>query len=336
MIAATPPVPVPPPDGIVGWVVGLMDALGAPGVGLAIALENIFPPLPSEVFLPLAGFAAARGEMSIIAAIAWTTAGSVVGALVLYAIGAVLGRDRLRAIVDRMPLVNLRDVDKAEEWFARHGAKAVFLGRMVPLVRSAISVPAGVERMPPLLFVALTAAGSLIWNTVFVLAGYFLGENWHIVEQYAGILSKIVLGLLVLAVAVVVVRRVLARRRAAEAEETDDEPETSDESGESDETDEAPTEKIPAVAVWDGADDPTLRYPVQRPVQHGRPPHRPLPQRPAHQRPVHQRPIPHSPPPRPVQHDPRGPVPPRPAPRHSHQPHHPPQPQQPPVRRPPA
>ncbi|WP_219415731.1 DedA family protein [Pseudonocardia nigra] len=204
-------------SGIVGWVVDLMEALVAPGIGLAIALENLFPPLPSEVFLPLAGFAAARGELSVVAAIAWTTLGSLVGALVLYGIGAALGRDRLRALVDRMPLVQLRDVDRAEAWFARHGAKAVFLGRMVPIVRSLISVPAGVERMRPVLFAALTAAGSLIWNTAFVLAGYLLGENWHVVEQYAGIASKAVLVVLVLAVLGFVGQR-LARRGRPQAE----------------------------------------------------------------------------------------------------------------------
>ncbi len=198
-------------SGVVGWVVDLMSTLGAPGVGLAIALENIFPPLPSEVFLPLAGFAAARGEMSVLAAITWTTLGSLAGALVLYGIGAGLGRARLRTIIDRMPLVHLRDLDRAEEWFARHGAKAVFLGRMVPLVRSLISVPAGIERMPLPLFAALTAAGSLIWNTAFVLAGYALGESWPLVEAYAGIASKIVLALLVLAVVAFVVTR-LGRR----------------------------------------------------------------------------------------------------------------------------
>jgi membrane protein DedA with SNARE-associated domain len=203
--------------GVVGWVVGLMDALGAPGVGLAIALENVFPPLPSEVFLPLAGFAAARGEMSLAAAITWTTLGSLAGALALYGVGAALGRDRVRALADRMPLVNAADVDRAEAWFARHGAKAVFLGRMVPLVRSLISVPAGVERMRLPLFAALTAAGSLLWNTAFVLAGYLLGASWGMVEQYADLASKGVLGLLVLAVVVFVARRIRRRRRRSEA-----------------------------------------------------------------------------------------------------------------------
>lgn len=189
-----------------------MSALGAPGVGIAIALENVFPPLPSELFLPLAGFTAAQGEMSLLAAILWTTLGSLVGALVLYGIGGALGRNRLRAIVDRMPLVNLRDVDRAEAWFARHGAKAVFFGRMVPLVRSLISVPAGVERMSLPLFAALTTAGSLIWNTAFVLAGYALGESWPIVEAYAGVASKAVLAVAMVAVVAFVVVR-LSRRR---------------------------------------------------------------------------------------------------------------------------
>ena len=238
----------PPPDGIVGWVVALMDALGAPGVGLAIALENVFPPLPSEVFLPLAGFAAARGEVSLVAAIIWTTLGSLVGALVLYGIGAALGRARLRAIVDRMPLVNLRDVDRAEEWFARHGAKAVFLGRMVPLVRSLISVPAGVERMHPALFAALTAAGSLIWNTAFVLAGYTLGENWHVVESYAGIASKVVLVAVVLAVVVFFAKRLSRRGQQRGRQET------------SVPSDDSPTEQFPAVLQA----APTERIPAVR------------------------------------------------------------------------
>src|SRR5918998_541179 len=224
-------------DGIVGWVVDLMETLGAPGVGLAIALENLFPPLPSEVFLPLAGFAASRGELSLVAAIIWTTIGSVVGALALYGIGAALGRDRLCAIAGKMPLVDVGDIHKAEAWFARHGAKAVFFGRMVPLVRSMISVPAGVERMNVGLFLALTAAGSLIWNSVFVIAGYQLGENWHIVETYAGVLSKVVLAAVVIAVVVFVVVRIRRRRNGVVVATPDAD------------LDESPTEQIPVVRV---------------------------------------------------------------------------------------
>lgn len=183
-----------------GWVTGLMDTLGAPGAGIAIALENLFPPLPSEVILPLAGFAASTGEMNLIAALLWTTAGSVIGALALYGIGALLGRDRTVAIAARLPLLKIADIERTEAWFARHGAKAVFFGRMIPIFRSLISVPAGVERMPLPIFLLLTTLGSAIWNTVFVLAGYALGENWDDVTGYVSAYSKVVLVAAVLAV----------------------------------------------------------------------------------------------------------------------------------------
>lgn len=195
--------------GIAGWATELTERLGAPGAGVAIALENLFPPLPSEVILPLAGFTAARGDMSLVAALLWTTAGSVVGALALYCAGALLGRERTVAIAARLPLVKISDIEKAEAWFARHGVKTVFFGRMIPIFRSLISVPAGVERMPLGTFLLFTTLGSLIWNTVFVLAGYLLGENWHLVEEYMGIVSKVV----VAAVVLVVVRFAAVRLR---------------------------------------------------------------------------------------------------------------------------
>jgi membrane protein DedA with SNARE-associated domain len=194
-------------DRITDWATGLMDTLGAPGAGAAIALENLFPPLPSEVILPLAGFAAAQGDMNLYAALLWTTAGSVIGALALYWVGGLLGRDRTVAIAARLPLVKVADIERTEQWFARHGTKAVFFGRMVPIFRSLISVPAGIERMPVPVFLALTTLGSLIWNTVFVLAGYWLGDNWRLVEEYGGLLSKAV----VVAVFVAVVWFVASR-----------------------------------------------------------------------------------------------------------------------------
>ena len=160
---------------------------------LLVALENLFPPLPSEVILPLAGFTASQGTFTLGGVILWTTAGSVLGALALYALGAVFGRSRFRALWTRLPLVDLRDLDRTESWFARHGTKAVFFGRMVPIFRSLISVPAGLERMPLPLFCALTTAGSLLWNSLFVVAGFQLGENWHLVEGYAGAFQAVVL-----------------------------------------------------------------------------------------------------------------------------------------------
>ncbi len=186
-----------------------MDTLGAPGAGIAIALENLFPPLPSEVILPLAGFAASTGQMSLIAVLLWTTAGSVVGALALYGVGALLGRDRTVAIAAKLPLVKVSDIERTEAWFLRHGTKAVLFGRMIPIFRSLISVPAGVERMPLPVFLGLTTLGSAIWNTVFVLAGYSLGENWEDVTGYVSAYSKVVLVGAVLAVLLFVGARML-------------------------------------------------------------------------------------------------------------------------------
>jgi len=200
--------------GVAGWAVSLMETLGLFGAGLAIALENLFPPLPSEVILPLAGFTASRGSFNVFAAILATTVGSLVGALALYYVGALVGRERTRRIIGWLPLVKLEDVDRTEAWFHKHGSMAVFFGRMIPIFRSLISLPAGVDRMPVPKFVLLTTAGSLVWNSIFVAAGYLLGESWHLVEEYAGVLQKIVIGAVVLAVVAFVVVRVSRSRLA--------------------------------------------------------------------------------------------------------------------------
>lgn len=200
---------------VTDWAVGLMETFGAPGAGAAIAVENLFPPVPSEIILPMAGFAAARGTLVVWQVLLWTTAGSVTGALVLYGLGAWLGRDRLLRLADRLPLASADDVRKAEAWFARHGHKAVLLGRLVPIVRSLISIPAGVERMPLGRFVLLTTAGSAVWNTALVGAGLLLGEQWHRVESGVGVLQEVVVVAAALAVAWWLVRKVAARRHLA-------------------------------------------------------------------------------------------------------------------------
>lgn len=209
--SAAAPVPVAAGDSGAApqWINDLMDALGAPGAGLAIALENLFPPLPSEVILPLAGFAAAAGRMNLLAVLLWTTAGSVIGALALYGVGALLGRERTVAVAARLPLVKVADIEKTEAWFRRHGTKAVFFGRMIPIFRSLISVPAGVERMRLPVFLGLTTLGSAIWNTAFVLAGYALGDNWPEVTRIVSAYSKVVLAGAALAVLVFVGMRLL-------------------------------------------------------------------------------------------------------------------------------
>ncbi|MEQ4724669.1 DedA family protein [Nonomuraea sp. B19D2] len=199
------------------WLVGLMESLGAPGAGLAIALENLFPPLPSEVILPLSGFTAGRGQMDLLDVLVCTTLGSVIGALALYWVGALLGRERTLAIAAKLPLVKPSDIEKTEAWFLKHGRKTVFFGRMIPLFRSLISIPAGVERMPLVTFTLLTSAGSLIWNTIFVMAGYLLGDNWSVVETYVGVGTKVVIAVVVLAILVFVGVRLAERRRGRHA-----------------------------------------------------------------------------------------------------------------------
>ncbi|HCE61329.1 DedA family protein [Janibacter terrae] len=199
---------------IVQWVLDLMDSIGGPGIALGIFLENIFPPIPSEVILPLAGFTAAQGRYSVVEAILWATLGSVTGALLLYGLGAALGMDRLRGIARRMPLVDVADIDKTDAWFSRHGAKAVFFGRFVPGIRSLISIPAGIDRMPLAKFVGYTSAGSLIWNSLFVWIGFQLGDRYELVERYMDPISKVVYALIVLTalgVLVWMVRRSLRR-----------------------------------------------------------------------------------------------------------------------------
>lgn len=204
-------------DLIADWAVQLMERLGAPGAGIAIALENLFPPIPSEVILPLAGFAASRGTFPVWQAILFTTLGSLVGAMALYGIGAALGRERMRWLAVKLPLIKVSDVDRTEAWFSKHGAKTVFFGRMIPIFRSLISIPAGIERFPIPLFLLLSGSGSLIWNSIFVTAGYLLGENWHLVDQYAGIFSKLVIVLVVAAVVIFIVLRVRERLRERKA-----------------------------------------------------------------------------------------------------------------------
>ncbi|SIM87430.1 DedA family protein [Micromonospora cremea] len=213
-----------PSGGLVGLVTDLVERLGAPGAGVAVALENLFPPIPSELILPLAGFTASQGKINLFAAIVWTTIGSVAGAVALYYVGVALGRDRVRAIAARLPLIKLSDIDKTEAWFVRHGVKTVFFGRMIPIFRSLISIPAGVERMPIATFLLYTTLGSLIWNTVFVMAGYLLGENWHSVESYVGTFQNVVIAVCALAMGYFVVSRLSRMRRGRSARDNEAAP----------------------------------------------------------------------------------------------------------------
>lgn len=211
-------------EGFIGWVLSLIDSMGEIGVGVAVLIENFFPPIPSEAILPGAGFLAYDGRMSFWWALVAATLGSLVGALVWYGLGAALGRSRTRWIFEKMPLVDAEDFDKAEVFFARWGGIAVLLGRCVPIVRSFISIPAGIERMALAKFTLYTAVGSLVWNTIWIGLGFAFGPAIEpVLEQWSGVLSKLVLGVIAALLAWFVIARLRrnARRRREAAHEAE-------------------------------------------------------------------------------------------------------------------
>lgn len=198
--------------GLAGWVAGVIDALGEVGVGALVALENLVPPIPSEVVLPFAGFLANQGRLELVWTIVAATAGSAVGAQLLYEAGRRLGIERLRAIAGRMPLVSPDDLDRGVAWFDRHGRTAVFTGRLLPVVRSLVSIPAGAREMGRVPFLALTILGSAIWNVALVMGGYALGSSWQRVEGIASWINTA----LVVGMVAVVARWAWQRWRAAD------------------------------------------------------------------------------------------------------------------------
>ncbi len=201
--------------GIAGWVVGVIDSIGPVGVGALIALENVFPPIPSEVILPFAGFSASRGDLDPLLAWVAATVGALVGAYVLYAVGALIGYDKVHRLAGKrwFVLFSQADLARGERFFDDHGSKVVLLGRFVPFVRSVVSVPAGFARMPLWRFTALTAIGSGLWNALFIYAGYRLGDRWDQVQQYLQPISYVAVAALSAGLLFLIVRQ--TRRRTA-------------------------------------------------------------------------------------------------------------------------
>ena len=195
----------------------IVDRMGEVGVGLLIFLENIVPPVPSEVILPLAGFRARTGALNVWLVWPAATAGSVLGALVLYGVGAWLGYDRLHALAGKrwFILTSQSDLDRGERIFERHGGKMVLLGRCVPLIRSVVSIPAGIAKMPLPRFLTLTAVGSGVWNALFIGLGWILGDQWGRVQGWLGPVSYVVIGLVVVGLAWLAVRKLRSRSAAA-------------------------------------------------------------------------------------------------------------------------
>jgi membrane protein DedA with SNARE-associated domain len=182
-------------EDVVGWVTDVVERLGYLGVAFLVALENVFPPIPSEVILPLAGFVAGEGRASLPGMVIAATVGSLVGAWVLYGLSAAIGPDRLHRFLARHGRwfgVKERDLVRAEEWFDRRSGTAVLIGRCVPLIRSVVSIPAGFRRMPIGRFSAYTALGSLIWNATLIGAGAILGDRWKQVGDVVGLLQGVV------------------------------------------------------------------------------------------------------------------------------------------------
>ena len=187
-----------------------IDALGEWGVGLFTLAETVVPPIPSEVILPLAGYLAKQGSLSLVLVFITSTLGAYLGALMLYWLGARLGLERSIRGLSRLPLVDREDFDNAAGWFRRHGRSSVFFGRLLPGVRSLISLPAGASSMHLGTFSVFTLAGSGLWNGALIGLGFLLGTQYRLIEQYSRVLNYVVyiaLGLMVVWLVVRSVRR---------------------------------------------------------------------------------------------------------------------------------
>lgn len=201
------------------WITGIIDAIGAFGVGLLMFIENVFPPIPSELIMPLAGFNAANGAQNLWLVIVFGSLGSIAGALLWYWIGARIGMDRLRRLADRHGrwlTITPDELDRANGWFQRHGGAAVFIGRLIPTVRTFISVPAGVAGMPMGRFLAYTTLGTVIWTALLTLAGYVLQSQYDRVADWLNPLSTAV----VVGIAGLYLYRVATYRRRLRRETT--------------------------------------------------------------------------------------------------------------------
>lgn len=203
---------------MIDWAADFIDAIGLIGVAALVALENVFPPIPSELVLLLTGFNVSETRFGFVGAVLFATIGSVVGAYFLYGIGRLLHEDRLESFLAGIgKFVGLKksDVHKGFRWFERHGAAVVLFGRLIPVVRSVVSIPAGAEKMPLLRFSLLTALGSLVWNTVWIAVGWGLGDQWEKAGVWGDYIQYGAVALILVALIVVVVR---ARRRSGHSE----------------------------------------------------------------------------------------------------------------------
>ncbi|MFD0897445.1 DedA family protein [Loigolactobacillus binensis] len=187
-------------------IVDFIDQFGYFGIFLLITLENVFPPIPSEIVLTFSGFMTLHSNLNLTGVVLAATAGSVAGAIILYAVGRLLSVERLQRLIDgkvgRMLHFKRSDLEKAERWFTKRGKSTLFFCRFVPIVRSLISIPAGTTKMPLTQFIILTTAGTFIWNIVLVMLGHHAGRAWTQIAGYIDTFAHITLIVLILALVI--------------------------------------------------------------------------------------------------------------------------------------
>lgn len=195
------------------WIINIMEQFGYMGILLLIALENIFPPIPSEVILTFGGFMTINTSLSVIGVVTVSTIGSVLGAVILYGIGAIIDINRMEKIIEKwghILRITKDDLYKANKWFNKYGYWTIFFCRLVPLIRSLISIPAGMSHMNFGLFLLLTTLGTLIWNVTLVNIGVAVGNSWETIVGYMDIYSNVIyamLALLFIAFVIVFIRK---------------------------------------------------------------------------------------------------------------------------------
>lgn len=189
------------------WVTEIMEQFGYLGIFLMMALENLFPPIPSEIVLPFGGFLTTYTNLTVIGVITAATLGSVIGAMILYCVGLLIDVARMEKIVDRwghILRIKKEDIHKADDWFDKYGYWTVFFCRMVPLIRSLISIPAGMSNMKFSVFLLLTTLGTLIWNILLISVGVALGANWENILGFMDVYSNVVYAVILLTVLLVI------------------------------------------------------------------------------------------------------------------------------------
>ncbi|SEM59600.1 membrane protein DedA, SNARE-associated domain [Mesobacillus persicus] len=199
------------------WIFSFMEEFGYIGIMLVIALENLFPPIPSEIVLPFGGFMTTRTELTVAGVVIASTIGSVLGAVILYLVGRLVNVDKLEKFVDRwghLLRVSRKDIRSAEGWFIRYGNWTVFFCRLIPVVRSLISIPAGMAKMNFTTFILYSTMGTVVWNTILVSLGAFLGESWEDILGYVELYKDIFYVLFVVAGLVFIIWYLKRKRKS--------------------------------------------------------------------------------------------------------------------------